>query len=140
MYILFNNIIEQKEEFIDLNYNQHYELQKHLIKIENIINNILLHNKNNSKNELRNKNTINIDKNINYEKQKNEIRFKPKIGENNDKIRFQKIFQNLKNKTKVNNISKSFNIQNNNIKRSKSHNKINVFRRKDIIKNKKNKN
>ena len=134
MYISFNNEIEQKEDFNDLNYNQHYELQNHLIKIENMINNMILQNKNIEKFKIRNKNKINIDKNNEFEKEEIINETNSVMGYDIDKIKVKKVFKKMNNK-KENNIKRSFDVQNKYIKRSKSHNKINVFKMLEKIKN-----
>ena len=134
MYISFNNEIEQKEDFNDLNYNQHYELQNHLIKIENMINNMILQNKNIEKFKIRNKNKINIDKNNEFEKEEIINETNSVMGYDIDKIKVKKVFKKMNNK-KENNITRNFDVQNKYIKRSKSHNKINVFKMLEKIKN-----
>ena len=141
MYILFNNIIEQKENFNDLNCNQHYELQKHLIKIENIINNLFIQNINMNKDKyyLDNKNTINIDKKNDYEYEESLSGINSVIGRTNngnDKIK-SNIIKKSENKNKNVKKSKKTNInQNKNIKRSKSHNRITIFPKKNSFKSK----
>ena len=147
MYILFNNILEKKEIFNDLNSNQNIELKMHLIKIENIINNLLKKKIDNEKFELNNKNTIesaNIDNDnkFEYEYEQSLSGFNSiNIGNKRDNIRINKINKKIRSKTikkKNNQINKknekSLNSKIKNIKRSKSVNKINVFQRKNIKK------
>lgn len=61
IYILFNNIFNIKENFQDLNYNQYYELQNHLVNVEKIINKLVAQNINLGENNYNSKNTIHIE-------------------------------------------------------------------------------
>ena len=136
MYMIFNDIIGQKEEFIDLNCNQYKELQNHLANIENIINNIVVNNLNenkfnddsNYKNSTDNKNEFDYNEILKGIKASAQPPLKPvkypkgKICEKSEKMKKMK-------KRKIGGGGGQNKSKNKNIKRCKSHDKIFVFQR-----------
>ena len=121
IYMTFNDIIEEKEYFYDLNSNQVNELKNHLSKIEKMVKDVV--NSNENKNSFEYENLF---KGIKTSKPSyNPINYK--TGNN-----FGKIFEKnkiMKKKKSNNSINKFKYRNNNNIKRSKSHEKISVFQR-----------
>jgi hypothetical protein len=132
IYILFNRIFNIKENFQDLNYNQYYELQKHLVKVEKIINKFVAQNFNLGENDYNNKmitpledrkenedilNSINSNNNFEpIEKRNNKIKVYKMVKKNSSKI--------LKIKRKKNKEIKSAKELNKNFYRSKSDKKL----------------
>ena len=132
IYILFNNIFNIKENFQDLNYNQYYELQNHLVNVEKIINKLVAQNINLGENNYNSKNTIHIEdrkenEDIIYSINSNN-NFEP-IEKRNNKIKVYKMVKknsnkNLKIKKKKNKEIKSVKELNNKFYRSKSVKKL----------------
>ena len=134
MYNLFNNIYDANENFIDLNYDQYFELQNHLVKLEKIINKFVTKNRNPVKLDIENKIPSIIDNRKEKENEDNfnsfysEINFEPKQKRTN-KIKVYKknksANKNITIKKKKNNEVKNIRaINNNNIYRRKSDKKI----------------
>ncbi len=132
IYILFNNIFNIKENFQDLNYNQYYELQKHLVKVEKIINKFVAQNINLGENDYNNKNITHIEDRKENEDILNSINsnnnFQP-IEKRNNKIKVYKMLKknsskNLKIKKKKNKEIKTVKDLNNKFYRSKSDKKL----------------
>ena len=138
IYKLFNNIYDIKEKFIDLNYNQHFELQKHLTKLEKIINKFVTQNISPIKLDIEKKipSIINRKENEdNFNSFYSEINFEPKQKSSN-KIKVYKknksANKNIKIKKKKNKAVKSIN----NIYRKKSDKKISSTKKNSKSKSK----
>ena len=132
IYILFNNIFNIKENFQDLNYNQYYELQKHLVKVEKIINKFVAQNFNLGENDYNNKMITPLEDRKENEDILNSINsnnnFEP-IAKRNNKIKVYKMVKKnsskiLKIKKKKNKEIKSAKELNKNFYRSKSDKKL----------------
>ena len=139
MYQLFNNIYDIKENYIDLNYNQHFELQKHLVKLEKIINKFVTQNTNPIKLDIEKKipSIINRKENEdNFNSFYSEINFEPRPKKKN-KIKVYKknksANKNITIKKKKNKEAKSIN---NNIYRRKSDKKISFTKKNSKSKTK----
>ena len=132
MYILFNNIFEEKEKFNDLNYTQHFELQKHLIKIENIVNDFFTKNIKKDIYDFNKRNIMIVDnKNENDESISCITPIVDRVKNHKKKIKVKKYDgKSTSSKKKKINIGKSIHTQDKNIKRSLTHNKI-IYPKKD---------
>ena len=139
IYKLFNNIYDIKENYIDLNYNQHFELQKHLVKLEKIINKFVTQNINPINLDIEKKIPSIINKRENednFNSFYSEINFEPRQKRNN-KIKVYKknksANKNITIKKKKNKDVKSIN---NNIYRKKSDKKISFTKKNSKSKTK----
>jgi len=143
MYNLFNNIYDIKENFLDLNYNQHFELQNHLAKLERIINKFVAQNINPVKLDIEEKIPPIIDNRKENEDNFNsfysEINFEPRQKRIN-KIKVYKknksANKNITIKKKKNKEVKSIKGINNNIYRKKSDKKISFTKKNSKSKTK----
>jgi hypothetical protein len=143
IYILFNRIFNIKENFQDLNYNQYYELQKHLVKVEKIINKFVAQNIKLDEDDYNNKNNAPLEDRKENEDILNSINsnnnYEP-IENRNNKIKVYKMVKknsnkNLKIKKKKNKGIKSVKELNNRFYKSKSDKKL-LHPRKNIGKSK----